>query len=102
VHERVLSGLLAAPALLPFEIANACAKKMCRQPERREQLMAAFAVLFEIEIDYWDVDHQAVLTLANAAGLSAYDASYLWLAQRLDAELITLDQQLATAASTVR
>jgi len=30
--------------------------------------------------------------------LTAYDASYLWLARRLDAELVTIDRQLNTAA----
>jgi predicted nucleic acid-binding protein len=33
-----------------------------------------------------------------ATGLSAYDASYLWLARDLDVELVTLDRQLAKAA----
>jgi predicted nucleic acid-binding protein len=35
--------------------------------------------------------------LAVMTGLSAYDASYLWLARRLGAELVTLDKQLAKA-----
>ena len=35
----------------------------------------------------------------NGAGLSSYDASYLWLARRLGAELVTLDARLAAAAS---
>ncbi len=37
-----------------------------------------------------------MVDLALESGLSAYDASYLWLALHLDAELITLDGRLAT------
>ncbi len=39
------------------------------------------------------------LDLATETGLTAYDASYLWLARQLGAELVTLDQQLARAAA---
>lgn len=40
----------------------------------------------------------SALDLAERQGLSAYDAAYLALAIRLDAQLLTLDRQLATAA----
>ena len=35
--------------------------------------------------------------MAQATALSAYDASYLWLAGMLDADLVTLDKKLASA-----
>ncbi|HZT90151.1 MAG TPA: type II toxin-antitoxin system VapC family toxin [Stellaceae bacterium] len=41
----------------------------------------------------------ASLDLAEAAGLTAYDASYLWLARALGAELVTLDRKLAAAVT---
>ena len=44
------------------------------------------------------VDHDGVLALAEATGLTSYDASYLWIARALDAELVTLDRKLAAAA----
>ena len=44
------------------------------------------------------VDLPEAVTLAERMGLTVYDASYLWLAQELQAELITLDKQLADAA----
>ena len=40
----------------------------------------------------------AVLALAMAHGLTAYDAAYLALAQERDLPLATLDQKLAAAA----
>ena len=41
-----------------------------------------------------------LLGLAERIGLTAYDASYLWLARRTGAELVTLDRRLAAAAAT--
>ncbi|MBV9740236.1 MAG: type II toxin-antitoxin system VapC family toxin [Hyphomicrobiales bacterium] len=43
------------------------------------------------------VDLTATLDLAESAGLTAYDASYLWLARALGAELVTLDRKLTAA-----
>ena len=43
------------------------------------------------------MDRVAVLDLAERTGLTAYDASYLWLARELKAELVTLDRKLAAA-----
>jgi predicted nucleic acid-binding protein len=40
--------------------------------------------------------------LAEHNELTAYDASYLWLARRLEAELVTLDQGLEDAWSVSR
>jgi predicted nucleic acid-binding protein len=42
-----------------------------------------------------------VVRLAVDTGLSAYDASYLWLALALKAELVTLDARLANAVRRV-
>ncbi len=48
------------------------------------------------------MDHDGALELALTTGLTAYDASYLWLTRQLGAELVTLDKQLATAAEGYR
>jgi predicted nucleic acid-binding protein len=93
---------LTAPRILPFEIANACIKKIRRRPKNRVELLASFEVFFEIAIEFLDVDYDEALRLADAKGLSFYDASYLWLAASLDAELITLDRRLADAAAALR
>jgi predicted nucleic acid-binding protein len=44
------------------------------------------------------VEHPAILDLAEPTGLTAYDASYLWVARSLNAELVTLDRKLAAAS----
>jgi predicted nucleic acid-binding protein len=97
VAERLGNATLVAPALLPFEVANVCLKKMRRHPDRRDELVAALAVQNRMAIETVDVDHGATLLLAEQTGLTTYDAAYLWLARRLDAALVTLDKQLAAA-----
>ncbi len=44
-----------------------------------------------------EVDHGAALLLAEQAMLTVYDASTLWLAEALGAELVTLDRRLESA-----
>jgi predicted nucleic acid-binding protein len=100
VAERLRNGRLIAPALLPFEVASVCLKKMRRHPERRDALMIAFGMLDRMEIEVVEVDHGEALVLAERSGLTAYDASYLWLARRMSIELVTLDSQLASALTT--
>ena len=101
--ERVARSLkdadLAAPALLPFEIANICLTKLRRHPDAREALLAGFRLLPRMAIRTVEVDQEEVLALAERSGLTVYDASYLWLSRRLGVDLMTLDRQLAAAAS---
>jgi predicted nucleic acid-binding protein len=97
VAERLRAADLIAPALLPFEVANVCLKKIRRHPDRRDALMMAFGWLERLAIEVVEVEHGDTLVLAEGTGITAYDASYLWLARRLGLELVTLDKQLATA-----
>lgn len=98
VAARLRGLLLVAPALLRFELANVCWKKVRRLPEQRESLLAAHDFLERMEIYEVEVRLGEVLDLAERAGITAYDASYLWLARALGLELVTLDARLARAA----
>jgi predicted nucleic acid-binding protein len=99
IAERLEGAPLAAPSLLDFELANVCLTKIRRQPSQREALRAAFRLAHRLRVVTVAVDHAATLDLAEATGLTAYDASYLWLTRALDAELVTLDQKLAAASA---
>ncbi len=98
VLARIEGSTLAAPALLPFEIASVCLKKMRLHPERADLLLSAFQLLPEMEIDLVDVDLPDAVLLAQETQLTLYDSAYLWLARALDCDLATLDKQLASAA----
>jgi len=99
VSERFDSAeRLVAPALVWFELANTCWKKIRRHPEQRDWLLERFARASDLPVEIADVEHQDALVLACDTGLSAYDASYLWLARHLDADLLTLDRRLRATA----
>jgi predicted nucleic acid-binding protein len=93
---------LAAPELLFFEVASVCLKKLKLYPDRRQSILKAFEMLRRLNIESVEVDYVEVVYLAERNGLTAYDASYFWLARRLEAELVTLDQSLEEVWSAVR
>ncbi len=99
VAERLEGVGLVAPALLRFELASVCLKKVLRFPELREQILQAFDLLERLPIEIAAVDHGAAIALARQHDLTTYDASYLWLARALRAPLETLDAHLRAVAS---
>ena len=104
--ERLFAELgdceLVAPSLLHFELANVCVVKCRKHPERRGALMDAFGSRDQLAVTEAPVNYDAVLALARELDLSAYDASYLWLARALGVPLVTLDRRLAKAAAADR
>lgn len=94
---RLRAAQLVAPTLLAYEVTSVCLAKIRRNPEQRSDLLAAFANWTELGIELLSVDQAGVLAVAEQSGLSSYDAGYLWLAEQLDAELVTLDRRLANA-----
>ena len=93
-----LSGArLIAPALINFELASICLKKIRNHPSKTSQLMEAFKLAERLSIETVAVDHVEVTELAERTRLTTYDASYLWLAQKAGANLVTLDKRLAKA-----
>jgi predicted nucleic acid-binding protein len=105
-QERIVASLrsasLHAPSLLEFEVANACLKKMRTSPHQRQALLEAFSLLDELSIALEGINFADAIALAARAKLSLYDASYLWLAHALDAELFTLDNKLARTHKDLR
>lgn len=102
VAEQLGDAQLVAPALLGFELANVCLIKSRRHAEQRPVLTAAFRLRHQLGVEEVEVDHDGALELAASTGLTAYDASYLWLTRKLGADLVTLDQQLARAEASSR
>jgi predicted nucleic acid-binding protein len=100
VAEQLGEARLVGPSLLNFELANVCLIKGRRHPEEQQTLKAAFSLRHRLGVEEVTVDHDAVLDLAAKTGLTAYDASYLWVARQFQAELVTLDRQLAAAAAS--
>ena len=97
---RLGSERLVGPSLLAFELANVCLVKCRRHPDQRDRLLAAFQLRDRLGVEEIAVDHASALELALMTCLTLYDASYLWLARQLGAELVTLDKELERATTT--
>jgi predicted nucleic acid-binding protein len=89
-----------APWLLRYEIANVALQLCRRQPSQSAAVLDALAhaVGPESGIQWHDVDPVDVVHISRSTGLTAYDASYLWLAGQLGADLVTLDRELVNAS----
>jgi predicted nucleic acid-binding protein len=90
---------LLAPALLDLEIASLALKKARRRPEHLTKVLLSLRTALALPIARVTVPGVPVFALARRTGLTAYDASYLWLARARDAELVTLDKALARLAN---
>ncbi len=90
---------LYAPSLLAYELTSIARKKAVRHPEARASLAVALRdALLSVDVHWVEVDHSEALDLSIELGLSSYDASYLWLAHRLNAPLVTFDARLQAVA----
>jgi len=81
-------------------LSNIAWKKARRHPDHAAATFRALAQLFEPGwgITWRAVDHTDAALIAIDTGPSVYDASYLWLAGSLGADLVTLDTRLARAS----
>ena len=99
-RDRLKKHQLVAPRLLVYELMNTAVKKLRKHPGQEALIRGGLSKALgeEFDISWSDVDPAEVLNLATETGLTAYDASYLWLARHLNAELVTFDAALGAAA----
>ena len=89
---------LKGPYLLPIEIASVALKK--HKQGFVDMASAGMEAYLSLSVELSPVKPEQVLALAIRYGLSAYDASYLWLAAELKVPLATFDEKLGRAAQT--
>jgi len=88
---------LAAPTLLPYELASICLKKIVHHAHEERLIRDALALFPALDVRLLAVPPTAAAQIALQRKLTAYDASYLWLAAELGASLLTLDEALMRA-----
>lgn len=101
--EAVIAAIARDEAVVPtlfwYEIRNVLV-----MAERRKRIAAARTTAFLSDLALLPITvdslprEASVLDLARRRSLAVYDATYLELAQRIDAPLATLDQALIAAA----
>lgn len=100
VAELLSEGRIIAPSLVWFEVASGCLKKIKAHPKKKGLIIEAFNNARRLDIEIMEVDHLAAVELALDKGITTYDASYLWLAREVQADLITLDETMHKAFSS--
>lgn len=94
------ADVLMAPQLLLSETANVLLRKRRRGELSSSELRDLLQAVESLPIRYFE--HEPLLlaacVIAEARGLSAYDALYLALAERHGARVLTSDAQLDKAA----
>ena len=93
---------LLAPHLLDIELLNTAIVKIRRGSGNALLISTMLALVDRLHIRRMPIRAHEVGALALRTGLSGYDAAYLWLALEQDAELVTLDRQLARADEALR
>ena len=66
------------------------------------KVVDASARYARMPIEIVEVEHADVIELAEVFGLTSCDAAYLWLAQKLAGELVTLDRRPQAAGAERR
>ena len=94
VLDEIDGHRLYAPQLLAFELMNLAWKRARKQTAATALFLESLEILAGLGVQYRSVDRRGVIVLGVATGLTAYDASYLWLARSLGVPLVTLDRKL--------
>lgn len=96
--EAVLqSGPLAAPHLMPVEAANVLRRAASAGDVSADVASLAHADLLSLRIELFPYAPCAARVWELRAGITAYDAWYVALAETLGASLATLDPRLTRA-----
>lgn len=88
---------LAAPHLVLFEASNIIRRHELGGMVSADQAAQAHADLVDLAVGLWPYELLAGRVWGLRKNLSAYDASYVAVAELLDAPLVTLDQRIGQA-----
>jgi predicted nucleic acid-binding protein len=97
LSRRLTHAELCAPALLPFECANIFRRHQIGGLISADQAAQAHADLLDLPVSLFPYEALAHRVWQLKDNLTSYDASYVALAEALEAPLITLDRRLSTA-----
>ena len=95
----IVSGRVEAyaPTLLTYELASvllkAVRKDVLKAGDGVEALKAVGSLGISLAPVLWE-EVAEVFEVASSTSLTIYDAAYLWLSKKLDAPLVTADEEL--------
>lgn len=95
LRSRVAASRLVAPDLLPFEVANTLRGLRLGGVLSAENAALDLDTFAHLPVTLWPWSTLAVRAWELTDNLTAYDASYIALAELLDSPLLTRDARLA-------
>ena len=97
IAQLMTTSRLVAPSLMHYEACNALRNRVLRGESRRSQMTEDLNVLAALPVDYidWTLTWRRAMELVDNA--TAYDASYIALAELTGATLLTRDARLGRA-----
>ena len=98
IIEITTGNTLIGPGFIPWEIGNAFSAMFKQNRITLKEAQKGLAIFQSIPLRYVDADFYNVLKLSRNTRMYAYDAYFLDCAIRRKAPLLTLDQNLKTAA----
>ena len=99
-EEVLLSGHLAAPHLMPVEVANILRRSALGGEVSIDSASLAHTDQQALRVELFPYEAVASRAWELRDNLTLYDAWYVSLAEMLDTELATLDTRLARAPGT--
>jgi len=101
--DALVSGIATvgtlAPTVWPYEIASGIAVAQRRGRISTESANEALTIAMSIPIEFVHPRAHVLFDIANATGLSVFDASYLAVCQAHDLPLATFDERMRRAAT---
>ncbi len=97
VADTLSGARLLAPSLVVFETSNIIRRHELAGLVSADLAIQAHADLLDLAIELWPYQPLAARVWELRNNLSAYDASYVALAELTQTELITLDARIAKA-----
>ncbi len=97
VAEHVAQARLAAPDLLPYEVTNVLRRHRAAGVLSDTEATLAFDAFATLPVDLWPFAAVRDDLWRLTGAMSAYDAAYAAVAERLGCPLLTRDRRLARA-----
>ena len=85
---------ISSTLLLPFEITSALKLAVMRKRIDEDKAAEILNKFLSLDLSLEEINFNGVFKLAQKESLTGYDASYLWLAQKKNTQLLSLDKHL--------
>ena len=88
-----------APVILKYEVGNSLRSQILRKRLTQSEAHKLYRFFLKMSIDEYAIDYLETMNIALTKHITFYDASYLAMARRSSAQILTLDKALLKLVS---